>query len=241
MARTVPRLKGALSPPLLPPTRINALSGISVAGTRDFHSTSEATSSVIDIPDGANTVGRLVIIAINVDGQTLPTWPAGWSVLTEGADGSGSPGRMRASVRYRVVDGTEGWSGSGDTITVTHPSEQRVWYTWLIENWDSGSPPEAAAAVGANGMPNSPNLAPSWGEDDALVIAIEFNDGSDSVVTYPSGYTDGQHYGSSASPGGGVQHGMAQRVQRAASYDPSAWVDTSSSNSWRAVTIAIRQ
>jgi len=212
-----------------------------VVGTTDFHSSSAATSTVITLPDGSNVSGRLLIIAFNLDGVTALGWPGSPTVFTDLNSGDDGAGRSRAEIRYRIVDGGEGWDGTGDTITVTHPSEQRCWYVWLIDDWHGTTPPEAAAATGVNTHPDSPNLDPSgWGTEDTLWIALEFNDGADSTTTYPTNYSAGQHNGSSSASGGGVHHGVARRELNAASDNPVAWVDSNSSNSSRAVTIAIR-
>src|SRR5688500_7944534 len=75
------------------------------------------------LPEGSNGLGTLVIAVVSVDGSEQPAWPAaeGWAVMDEGAvSGSGACW----SARYKIVNGTEGYDGAGDTLTVTVSSAQ---------------------------------------------------------------------------------------------------------------------
>jgi hypothetical protein len=206
-----------------------------IHGVSHTHVTANATSTAAALPDGSNVVGRLVIVCATKDGTGAFTWPSGWTQIAASNDGSSA---SRTEVRYRIIDGTEGFDGTGDTITLTHASEETACSAITYSSWHGTTPPEAATATGTTGNANPPSLNPAgWGTEDTSWIAYCGLDASVTVTGWPTSYSDNQH-GDNTGGTGGCSHGFATRGLNAASDDPGTF--TNGSESWMAVTIAVR-
>ena len=87
---------------------------IAIAATNTTATTAAATTHVINLPDGIVTGNLLVIQAFTSDaGKYLSA--SGWSQYNSLMVQAGG----NLCVLYRQVDGTEGFTGTGDTITLT--------------------------------------------------------------------------------------------------------------------------
>jgi hypothetical protein len=198
------------------------------------HETSNVTSTVVALPDGSDVVGRLVVVHATKDGTGAFTFPAGWTSLV----GLASAG-ARVDVRYRIIDGTEGFDGIGDTITLTHALEKTNITVHTYSVWHGTTPPEASSTSGATGDPDPPSLTPSWATDDTA-WAAGFGADLESIVTgFPTSYDSNQHGDSSASGAGSATHGIATRELNAASDDPGVFT-RDVSDDWVAYTVAVR-
>lgn len=77
----------------------------------------ESTSHTVDLPSGITT-GDLLIVVFGMDNNDgSVTWPSGWTEITGAAVDADN--RSRGFAIYRVVVGDEGFTGTGDTVTVT--------------------------------------------------------------------------------------------------------------------------
>lgn len=212
----------------------------SVVAVNGGNATVDATSVTINLPDGSDVSGRLILLFFTSDGSGESfTWPTGFTeILAEGGTG------FTNGVAYRFTDGTEGYSSTGATTTLTITSvEQSAHTTYLLSGVNTSSPPEAATATtGTSTAPDSGSLNPvGWGTEDTLWFAFASANGLSSTTprfsAYPTNYTNGR---SDISAGGnGVVQAVARRELNAASEDPGAFtIDTSAA--WRASTIGVR-
>ncbi len=211
-----------------------------VLGVSGGNATVDATAVTINLPDGSDVAGRLILLFFTSDGSGESfTWPTGFTeILVEGGTG------FTNGVAYRFTDGTEGYASTGATTTLTITSvEQSAHTTYLLSGVDTSTPPEAATATtGTSTAPNSGSLNPAgWGTEDTLWFTFASLNGSSSttprITAYPTNYTNGR---SDISAGGnGVVQGVARRELNAASEDPSAFT-IGTSVAWRASTIGVR-
>ncbi len=212
----------------------------SVVAVNGGNATVDATSVTINLPDGSDVAGRLILLFFTSDGGGESfTWPTGFTeILAEGGTG------FTNGVAYQFTTGSEGYASTGATTTLTITSvEQSAHTTYLLSGVDTATPPAAATATtGTSTAPNSGSLNPAgWGTEDTLWFVFASANGLSSTTprftVYPTNYTDGR---SDISAGGnGVVQGVARRELNAASEDPGAFtMDTSAA--WRASTIGVR-
>jgi hypothetical protein len=194
--------------------------------------TADATSITLDLPDGSNVRGRLLIVAVSKDGSGAVTWPTGWTVLNDGASDASA---VYQSVRYRIIDGSEGYPATGATITCTGASEEWASWGFLISGFHTATTPEAASATGTSAAADPPALTPSWGAQDCLWIVCVSLDGEPAISDHP--YADGQNSDNTVGLPTAVAHARCSQLLNAATSDPAAYTNTSTS--WRAVTIAV--
>src|SRR5262245_35219583 len=104
-----------------------------IVATNGGNSGANTTSHTVNLPDGSNVAGRLVIVIFATDGTTTPSWPSspGWTSLVAVT----SAQACTLEVRYRILDGTEGYAATGQTITVSTGavSEGSAHTSYLIE------------------------------------------------------------------------------------------------------------
>jgi hypothetical protein len=211
-----------------------------IFAVRHTHVTGNATSTNILVPDGSNVSGYLVIAFASKDGTGVFTWPSGWTQIVAASDDSNL--FCRTEVRYRIIDGTEGWDGTDDVIAVTHASEETACSVITYSSWHGTTPPEGATVGDAgfsNTNPNPPSLDPSaWATEDTSWIAYFGSDATRTVSGFPTGYDNNQH---ADNTGGisGITHGFATRNLNAASENPGTFT-LDSNDFWVAVTVAVR-
>lgn len=201
------------------------------------HVTANATSITVTLPDGSDTAGRLLLAAVSKDGTGVMTWPASpaWTVLDAGDDG-GAASRME--VRYRILNGTEGYPATGASISVSGASEEWASSVYLIKGHNSSTnPPEGTPATGTTGNMDPAAETASWGSADNLFIVFGTLDASVTVTGWPANYTGNQH-GDNTGGTGGVSHGSASRNLTAASDNPGTY--TNGSESWRTLTVVVQ-
>ena len=212
-----------------------------VVAVNGGNNTSDATNQTVNLPDGSNVAGRLILLFFTSDGsgETFTYPDASW-VEIFAAGGSG----FTNAVAYHVVDGTEGFDGTGDTITVVVTSvEQSAHTTYLISGQHASSMPVASAeATGTGTAPDPAALNPAgWATEDTLWFAFCSLNGVNATTprlsAYPADYGSGR---SDISAGGnGVVQGVARRENATASEDPGAFT-SDTSVAWRAATIGVR-
>lgn len=198
----------------------------------------DSTSFVITLPDGSNVSGRRVIVVASNEGTGSTTWPTS-PAFTEFVAGNGTATHI--AIAYRNINGTEGFSGTDDTITVTGASVQWNAHAYLLtsDEFDSATAPEGAAtAIGTNnGTTNPPSLTPSWGSANNLWIAASALRFAGNWTAAPTNYTN-----LLSSNGGDANAplGTARRVLTATSEDPATFSHDGGNTAWVATTIAIR-
>ncbi|MBK6639702.1 MAG: hypothetical protein IPG34_20080 [Rhodocyclaceae bacterium] len=199
-----------------------------VLGRNNSATTANNTSHAISFSD-TPTDGDLLIVFVALDGNTTPTWPAGWTQVFLRRT---SQNEMVGELRYRVA------SSNGSSITITTPSEEMQARSWIIGKGTFASPPEieAATASGSSTVPDPPSLTPSWGSDKNGWLALVGTDVAQAVSNPPANYAQ---VGTANSGGsGGVGIGYGERQLEAASDNPSAATITSAP--WVAATVAVR-
>ena len=148
--------------------------------------TEQSTTHLVDLPDSVSS-GDRVIVYISVEDVVTFTWPAGWTVLFSDTNSS-----VSLDVAYRDVDGTEGFTGTDDIITVTtNLIKSSSHISHKIINYDTNVAPEVSTSVvGTSTSPDPANISPSSGDVDYLVIAVEAHNTSSTVPSPPSGYNN---------------------------------------------------
>jgi len=212
---------------------------IAVAGG---NSVVNETSVTVNLPDGSDVSGRLLIVFFTSDGtgETF-TFPAGfpWTeLLVEGGTG------FTSGVWFRRTTGTEGYPATGATITVTISSiEMSAHTSYLISGHHDSSNPEVSTATtgtSVNADPGALNPA-NWDVEDTLWFAFAALNGLSAttprITAYPASYTNGRS--DFAADGNGVTQGVARRENAVASEDPGAFT-ADTSGAWRAATVGVR-
>jgi hypothetical protein len=212
-----------------------------VVAVNGGHYDSDATSHTVNLPDGSNVAGKLILLFFTSDGSGESfTYPDASWIEIFAAGGSG----FTNAVAYHVTNGTEGYGATGATITVVVTSvEQSAHTTYLISGQHASSMPVAStAATGTSTAPDSAALNPAgWDVEDTLWFTYCSLNGTSSsaprISAYPTNYTDGR---SDISPGGnGIVQATARRENATASEDPGAFT-SDTSVAWRAATIGVR-
>jgi len=186
----------------------------------------------VNLPAGI-VAGKLLIAILCSFDLTVIGWPGGWTQLFHTQFPSGSD--VTLSAAYRIADGGEG----ATIIVTTSTTEKTAHVTYMISGY-SDTPECGVSVTATTNSPNPPNLAPSWGAEDTLWLAIcgyNLTAGVTTVSAYPANYINGLNYVSSVSDGAGV--GSAERELNASPEDPGAFTLNYARDSI-ANTIAIR-
>lgn len=196
------------------------------------------TDHVIDLPDNL-VAGDRVLICLGLRTTTAFTWPTSpaWTqVAAQNAPTSGG----RLEIRYRDVDGTEGWNNTTSSITVTTGSSIKgCGFPWKITGFNTASAPEATTAQGsATSTPDPPSLGPTWGAEDNLWITVCYSNGNNTTTTYPLLYLDNQENAATTGASSASDR-ICSRNVNAATEDPGSFTLDGSQNCALA-TIAIR-
>jgi hypothetical protein len=207
---------------------------INVLDSVTSNSASGGTSHTVNLPDGSNVVGRLVVVCAAADGTPTFTFPAGWTELFDSSDVE-----VALGIAYREIDGTEGFDGSGDTITITTSiGEPTAHISYLARNANSSNVEVSTAVTGTNTNPDPGSVTPSGGYDNYLNIAIQAHDvGTTTTTGYPSGYVNTQQITVNSSMGCGI--GGAYLIAVGSSEDPGTFTISQIRN-WVAVTVSIK-
>lgn len=167
------------------------------------------------------------LVLIVCKGTANLSTPTGYTELIN----NNFSGSDRLQVWYRIVDGSESYTGDGtDTISFTWGTGSQTlnFFKHTIGSVDTGQPPSASSvSTGASTAPDPPSLSPGGTKDFLWMNAIGVDGGT--ITDSPSGYS-----GTWWSGTGGVAH----RWVNASSDDPGTWT-LSTSRNWAAVTLAI--
>lgn len=198
--------------------------------TLEVENGTATASTFIDvpIPDGSNVDGLLLVIAVAGSDTESFTWPSGWTTINNGNPGAGT---ARMHIRYKYVDGTEGFDGDGDTVTVSATSAK----SWASNAWaiTGGGIPEHSAASGTGTAADAIALTPTGGSQKYLWIVQAMWDGAPGTITgYP--YADNQDQNNTD---GNVKLARCSKLATSASDNPAPF--TVPNGDWRAVTLAV--
>lgn len=146
-------------------------------------------SHIIRLPNGISSGRRVLVIAAAEGNMTGFTWPAGWTEIGSG----NNTFNISISIAYIDIDGSEGFSGTDDTITVTTDAAQPTTHiSYLMSNVQSSKAPELTINLtGDDDSPDPPNHDAVEGIQDYLVIAFEVhNTASIDTVDIPLEYSN---------------------------------------------------
>ena len=147
------------------------------------------TTHVISLPDGIAT-GNRIIVLIACENEVIKTFPTGWTQIFTAESNT-----VSLAVAYRDIDGTEGFTGTDDIITVTGDiAESSSHITYRITNFDINSAPETTDTnINTSTSPDSDTIIPTDGNQDYLIISVEsHNTGSTDTTVFPKNYTNAQ-------------------------------------------------
>lgn len=196
-------------------------------------STAAATSHTVTLPATINS-GDLVLIAFTCTGGTgtTVTWDnstaGAWSNIANNTQGANTRGMLLS----KTADGTEGGAALSVSLSV---SSAAAWTIWRITGCQGAV--EASVATGGTSTVTFSALTPSWGAKDTLWIAVGHINGTPTVTTYSTNYTNATRAAGSSATRCTTE--SVQRELNASSETPGAWT-LSSSNSQVAHTVAIQ-
>src|SRR3990172_2787877 len=212
-----------------------------VAGFGGGNSGGNVTTTTVDLMvAGTPRVGDLLLVLFALDGDTEPTWPAGWQT---------SSAAMGASQGYTSFGARVFRSGDPTSIDLSHPSEGSAWQVYRITGAYKAEPKLSitvaytgivvdGGANGTNSAPDPANAVPDWPQGETLWIAFAGHDnGTVSTDSGPSSYANFRNDRWNNVDGVGLA--SARRELDASSENPGTFA-LSASEEWRAQTIAIR-
>src|SRR3970040_1913736 len=212
-----------------------------VAGFGGGNSGGNVTTTTVDLMvAGTPRVGYLLLVLFALDGDTEPTWPAGWQT---------SSAAMGASQGYTSFGARVFRSGDPTSIDLSHPSEGSAWQVYRITGAYKAEPKLSitvaytgivvdGGANGTNSAPDPANAVPDWPRGEAMWIAFAGNDnGTVSTDSGPSSYANFRNDRWNNVDGVGLA--SARRELDASSENPGTFA-LSASEEWRAQNIAIR-
>ncbi len=188
--------------------------------------TASTTNHNVKLPP-FRTWDVVVIYAAMGGNVSVSTEPTGWTQLYNTSGGS-----ITIYATYRVIDGTEGYTGDGTDIvtyvTATGQFSDHITHTYRGSS-PFDTPTTSTVASGTDTTPNPGQAAPGSADDYLWVVHATMQAGSN-VTAYPANYTIGQ-----------LQNGrvtVAARQLNAATQNPPAWT-ISASVAWHADTLAM--
>ncbi len=205
-----------------------------IASTTSKDETSQG-SHTVNLPDGVKAVGRTVFVAIAASDICTFSFPTGWTELFD----SSTTG-VTLGIGYKVIDGTEGFSTSNSTITITTSIDKVTSHiSYLVSNVESTEIEVNTSVTGMNTSPNPGSITPSGNYNSYLTLAIQAHDvGVTATTGFPSGYGNTENIASGdLLRGCGI--GAAQLIQTNSNQDPGAFT-IDQVRDWIAVTVSIR-
>lgn len=181
-------------------------------------SSAAATTHTVTLPATINS-GDFLFVAFTCGNASAPTvtWDdttAGtWTSIVTAVQGVGN---VRGSLYSKVADGTEGSAALSIGLSA---SAQASWTIWRITGCQGAV--ETISAAGTSATVTFSALAPTWGAEDTLWMAIAHIANTPTVTTYSTGYTN-------ATRAAGTETGRnttesVELLLNASSETPSAW------------------
>lgn len=197
---------------------------------------SNSTSHTVNIPSFVEA-DDLLLAFFSSDGTGAATFPGGWTEAIDTTQG----GEIRGVVAWLRATGSEGWGDTGNTITVTTAgSEEASTIVVCVRGAHTSTDPEFASAGASISSPDPPSLDPTgWGTEETFWLSgIAYNDSSNAVISYPSGWGIKSYERSSVAAGSCGQV-LVGKLNTAASEDPGTWTFPTATHAVLS-TVAIR-
>lgn len=208
---------GATSAPVFP-SIVNTNSAVHAA----------SSPFVVNLP-ASLVSGQLLMFAVTAVENGPTATPSGFTQLLAATGSS----QITLYIFYKTSNGSE-----GSTVNVTTNGVRTgASYSWTVTDWQ-GTPEMQSTSHGTSATPDPASLTPSWGSDDILVLPILGIWGTQTISSYPTNYMNGlDSYQSS-----GLSNRVAwcRRALTASSEDPGVFTLSSTVNSHRTATVAIR-
>lgn len=181
-------------------------------------SSATATTHTVTLPATINS-GDFLFVAFTCGNASAPTvtWDnttAGtWTSIVTAVQGVGN---VRGSLYSKVADGTEGSAALSIGLSV---SAQASWTIWRITGCQGAV--ETVSAAGTTATVTFSALAPTWGAEDTLWLAVTHVTNSPTVTTYSTNYTDPTRSAGSNASRNTTE--SCERLLNTSSETPSAW------------------
>lgn len=181
-------------------------------------STATATTHTVTLPATINA-GDFLFIAFTCGNASAPTvtWDnttAGtWTSIGTAVQGVGN---VRGSLYSKIADGTEGSAALSIGLSV---SAQASWTIWRITGCQGAV--EIVSSASTASTVTFSALAPTWGAEDTLWIAVAHITNTPTVTVYSTSYTN-----PTRSAGTGTGRNTTESCERllnTSSETPSVW------------------
>jgi len=196
----------------------------------------------VDLSSLGLAEGDLVIVATGLYGTSNLNPGVSTSGYTEIADLYSDDTRdMNLSVNWKLMGSTPDSSvtcnGSGSSFNGA------VGIAYVLRGVDQATPLDVTSTTATgidSGVPDAPSITPTTSGAWVIAIGGSVANTSDTAVTPPSGYSNAVYQFSD--PNLGVAVAIASKAWTGGAEDPGAWTNwtTATSESWCAVTMAIR-
>lgn len=197
-------------------------------------SSAAATTHTVTLPATINA-GDFLLVAFTCGNASAPTvtWDnttAGtWTSIVTAVQGVGN---VRGSLYSKVADGTEGSAALSIGLSV---SAQASWTIWRITGCQGAV--ETVSAAGTTTTVTFSALAPTWGAEDTLWMAIAHIANTPTVSTYSTSYTDPTRSAATGTSRNVTE--SCERLLNTSSETPSAWTLSSAAQHVQ-FTVAVR-
>jgi hypothetical protein len=198
---------------------------------------SGSTTHNVNMPATVSS-GDLLLLIFGARTNPAITTPSGYDLISSG-QAAGPAAGCFSGVYARIADGTEGGGSLSVSISLSRQAAAQVYR--ITGAYATTAGVEAAFAnVSPSSNPNPPNLAPSFGGEDILWLAVACAADDDEVATAaPTNYTDLTQIASGGGANLGVSVISARRQLNAASEDPGTFTLNEGGNNG-CFTVAIR-
>ena len=198
----------------------------------------------VTMPSGI-AAGDLLVMSLSTASSstlTIDSIPAGWVLVNTSTYDLGFGTYVWLFIYAKSAAGGEGTQ----TVTLSNSYTLRgITSRFEVGSWnDTGTMSDAiatgTASSAASGEPDPPSISAPWGTTSNLVLVTTGWNNANTVVAYPSGYSNGSYTSNSAVPSasaGGLAHAMKATALLAE--DPGAF-DLSGTQSYVAQSLFIR-
>jgi hypothetical protein len=157
-----------------------------------LNDSSVGTSHTLYLVDGCNVAGRVLVLCVAWNDWTSDIAgfldAQGFTIVSSDANPP-----YATIVAVRPITGSEGYTGTGDTVSFTTLNDGRVQVVSML--WDdiagSHSQPQTEwiDSVSSTNTANPSSIAPSWSGDPAAIVTWLVTDASGTVTAHPAGFT----------------------------------------------------
>lgn len=188
-----------------------------------------STTHTINLPAASVGDAYLALVTWDTTG-VVPTFPAGWSVITFWTS-TALTQNFSSAVLWRVVDGTEGATAAVATVGSLDSSI----ICYAIASADPFTAPVFVNDLTSGNGQNPVSITIPWA-DPSLVFGVMWQQLDEGELTYPANLPAGRRYHETSNATGAVQSAAAQTS--ASSFDPVSF--SAPAGSTTVSTIAVR-